>query len=796
MSYLNRFYRGLYPLNHWILLALLCLVLASLLLTFIVGMARSLLTGDKRLSDPASLVVVAVSPKTHLTPFPVSPDTYELWAHNANSFESMAAEVSQTFVLPARLKPHNLEEPVTVALITSNYFSTLGMQPVWGRTFLAPDQANGEVEALISQSLWQDAFGADKSILGKSIAINRKMYNIAGVMKDSYPAGAQIWLDCPLEVSKVLDTKLLITHYYTVWGRLKKGVSQYQAEAELDALPHEAAGMREPWKPMVRSLTAVLLSRNSVTAQMIVFAGISIFLISCGNVGIILLLRTLSRERDIALRYLLGATRKHMLLAALVESVGLASIVVLLVFGLMPLLRHAFLKLLPQDLAAGGLSIDFPLLAIAMLVSAICVTCPTLLTMGVILRRNHAHLLHEDPNFVTPGARAVHSRGMLLTCQFSIASALTVIALLLFNSARSITSAALAWNPQNCIILKMNFLGERLAESDAQARYLQNAFEKLQAVRGVRNVGATTFLPLNDGHYLVPLHVPEIAAASSSNAIMAELMSVSGSYFAAAGTVLLRGRTFYSNDTSTSEPVVIIDEILARQIGNGADTLGRLIDVEGVQRKVVGICGAARFRGFKNGNASLIYVPLKQAHMALPFAAVLVRLDYISPGILRVIQAELETVDRSSMVKSVEFGEDVVANALHIQTVTFYTAVLLAAFGFVLSMVGISAVVAYSIKSQQHEIGIRLALGATPARIIRTILRTSLIYAGIGLTAGLLLANWASHQISVLIYGVKPFDIAIYASVGGVLIFCIVAAIFMEGRRLVAHRIFSLLRAT
>ena len=405
MNCLKRFYRGLYPPNRWVLLALVCLVLASLLLTFIAGMARSLLAGDSRLNDPASLVMVAVSPKAHPTPFPVGPDTYELWTNNASSFESIAAEVSQTFVLPARLKPQGLEEPATVALVTPNYFSTLGIRPVWGRTFL-PDQTNA-VEALISQSLWQDTFGSDKGVLGKSIAVNRKVYSIAGVMEDSYPAGAQIWLDCPLEVSKVLDSKLLITHYYTVWGRLKKGVSRYQAEAELDALPHEAAGLREPWKPIVRSLTAVLLSRNSVTAQMIVLAGISIFLISCGNVGIILLLRALSRRRDIALRYLLGARRSRMINAALAESLGLASIVMLLVLGLMPWTRHVLLKLLSQDLAARGLAIDFPLLAITMLVSTICVICPTLLTMGVVLRRNHGHLLHDDPNFVTPDARAV-----------------------------------------------------------------------------------------------------------------------------------------------------------------------------------------------------------------------------------------------------------------------------------------------------------------------------------------------------------------------------------------------------
>jgi len=795
MNCLKRFYRGLYPPNRWVLLALLCLVLASLLLTFIVGMARSLLAGDSRLHDPESLVMVAVSPKAHPTPFPVGPDTYELWTNNASSFESIAAEVSQTFVLPARLKPQGLEEPATIALVTPNYFFTLGIRPVWGRTFL-PDQANGAVEALISQSLWQDKFGSDKGVLGKSIAINRKVYNIAGVVGDSYPAGAQIWLDCPLEVSKVLDSKLLITHYYTVWGRLKKGVSTYQAEAELDALPHEAAGLREPWKPMVRSLTAVLLSRNSVTAQMIVLAGISIFLISCGNVGIILLLRALSRERDIALRYLLGARRSSMISAALAESLGLASIVMLLVLGLMPGMRHVLLRLLSQDLAERGLAIDIPLLAITMLISTICVICPTLLTMGVVLRRDHAHLLHDDPNFVTPDARAVHSRGMLLACQFSIAAALTVIALLLFNSARSITSATLAWNPQNCIVIKENFVGERLGESNAQVRYLQNVFDKLQAVRGVRSVGATTFLPLNDGHYIVSLRVPEIPGASSSGSIAAEQVSVSGSYFTAAGTILLRGRPFYSNDSSTSEPVMVIDETLARQIGNGTDALGRLIDVEGVQRKIVGICGAAQFRGFKNGGAPLIYVPLAQTHLALPFGTVIVRLDYTSPGILRAIQAEVETVDSSGVVRSVEFAEDIVASALHIQTVTFYTAVLLATFGFILSIVGISAVIAYSIKSQQHEVGIRLALGATPARIIRTILKTSLIYAGIGLIAGLLLANWASHQISVLIYGVKPFNIAIYASVSGVLIFCIAAVIFVEGRRLLAHRILSLLRET
>jgi predicted permease len=769
--------------------------LASLLLTLIAGVARNLLSADNRLGDPASLVLIAVSPKSHPAALPVRPDTYELWANNASSFESMAAEVSQTFVLSAKLTSKALEQPVTVALVTPNYFSTLGIRPIWGRTFLSSTHANGGVEAVISQSLWQGAFAADKGVLGKSITINQRMYSIAGVAPDSYPAGAQVWLDCPLELSRVLDSKLLITNYYTVWGRLRNGVRRFQAEAELDSLPHETTGIQEPWKPAINSPAEALISRNVVTVRMILLAGISVFLISCGNAGVILLLRALSRQRDNALRYMLGSTRRRMIAMALSESLGLASVVALLVIGLIPVTRQVFLKLLPQELAVQGLAINSSMVAITLLISTICVVCPTLLTLRVVLRQSHANLLHDDPNFVTAGARAIHSRGLMLACQVSIAAALTVVALLLFKSAQSITTKVLALDPHQCVVIRENLMGDRLGDSDGQVRYLQTVFEQLHKTTGVRSVGASTFLPLNDGHYVVSLHVSPAPDTSSSGTIAAEQMSIAGDYFAAAGTVLLRGRPFDSIDNSNSEPVIIVDEALARQIDKEANALGRMIEVEGVKRKIVGICGSAQFRGFKNGSAPLVYIPLTQSRLALPFVIIVARLDYVVPEILHQMQRDVEALDKSAVIKSVELVESVVANALHLQTVTFYAASVLASIGFVLSLVGISAVAAYSIKSRRHEIGIRLALGATPGWIIHTVLRTSLLYVAFGIIAGLALANWISHQLSVLIYGVRPFDGVIYLGVSGLLVISIASVIFIEGRTLVTNRILSLLHS-
>lgn len=796
MRWLRDLYRLFHPSGGWVAVAVLCLTLASLLLTLIMGAARTLLSGDHRLSDPASLVLISVSPKTHAASFPVSPEVYQLWADNSNySFEEMAAEVSQTFVLTARLRSQASEEPIHVALVTPNYFATLGIRAIWGRTFSLPAQSNGATEALISESVWQSAFAREKEILGKPITINQRIYSIAGVVPDSYPAGTQVWLDCPLEVSRVLNTKLLISSYYTVWGRLKKGATRYQAEAELDALPHEASGLREPWKPAISSLTTALMRRNAITVRMIVLAGIAIFLISCGNAGVILLLRALARERNTALRYVLGATRGRMIRRAMAESLGLALIVSLAVLGLLPLTTTAFLKLMPLEIAERGLAVDFQLIAIALLTSTICVVCPALLTLGIVLRQSHANLFHDDPHFVTAGERATHVRGMLLGCQLSVAAALTIIALLLLKSAMFITNGGLALNPHNCVIIRETLMGTRLADSEGQLRYLGNVFTGLQKINAVHSIGASTFLPLNDGRYNVLLEVLPSTEAQTSSTLAAEQMSVSGNYFSAAGTDLLRGRIFDSSDSSTSEPVMIVDETLAQQIAPGTGALERVVNVEGAKRKIVGICRAAHFRGFGSGNMPLIYVPLAQTHLALPFAAVVARLDYLSPGILHEIQSETEAVDRAAMINSVEFAEDILAEALRVQTVALYAAAILATLGFILSLVGISAVAAYSIQSRQHEIGVRLALGATPAGITKTILRRSLIYAAAGLIFGLLLAYLGSRQLSSLIYGVRPFNTLIYVAVSGVFIVAITFAAFVEGRKLVIHDVTDLLRA-
>jgi ABC-type antimicrobial peptide transport system permease subunit len=186
---------------------------------------------------------------------------------------------------------------------------------------------------------------------------------------------------------------------------------------------------------------------------------------------------------------------------------------------------------------------------------------------------------------------------------------------------------------------------------------------------------------------------------------------------------------------------------------------------------------------------------LDQTHLALPFAAVVARVRYVSPGMLREFQAAVETVDNSVVIKSVEFADTIVADALHVQTTTLYITGVLASLGFALSMIGVSAVVAYSIASRQHEIGIRLALGATAWPIVTTVLRGSLIPDAAGIMAGLLLANWSSRQLSAVIYGIGPFDGMIYAGVGGVLAFSVACTVFVQLRKLVAQRILVLLRA-
>lgn len=794
-AYLRRLYQPYRRSSGWLALGLLCIIFSSLILTLILGMARVLLSGDKRLQDPDSLTIISISPKSHSGVLPVSPALYDLWSRNARSFEAMAAEVNQTIVLPVKFSPQAVEDQVNVGVVTSNYFSTLGISVTQGRTFRPEAGSQDTVEAVISESLWRREFAGAPDVSTKTVWVNRKPYSIAGVVPDSYPAGVQLWLTRPLEISRILDTSLKMTYYFNVWGRLKHGVTKRQAETELGTmLPEADNGFNEPSDAKVADMGEVLLRRHATTVRLIVLGGFAIFLISCGNASMVLLLRALSRQRDIAVRYMLGATRRRIIALALQESAIVVVAVTALVLCLLPPATRLLLRFLPREMAAAGLPVDVLLILICILVSATCILVPDLATLSVLLRADRGKLLRDDPMAMTAGRESLKTRAFLLAAQLSTTIALSIVALALFKSALVISSQV-GLNPHNCIVVKQMLSGERLGDKARQVLYLENVLEHLGRVHGITSAGAADFLPLSDGRYSVAMVVPPSPDNLSSGVITADEVAISGNYFSAIGKTVLHGRKFDWADTSVSEPVVIVDEILARKIAAAGNAEGRTVEVQGIRRKIVGVCAATRFRGFEGGVAPQIYVPLAQSRLVFPFANIVVRVDAVSPAMLRTIQGIVSGGDTSATTRSVEFVDQILDATVHTQTITMYATSMLAGIGFLLSIIGLSAAMAYTVSQRQRDIGIRMALGATAWAIAKTIVQSLLIPVGTGIVLGLVLAGWTARQIASLIYGVHGLDVAICAAVTGIVAVAVACTVIIQLKRVTLTRIPELLRA-
>jgi hypothetical protein len=298
---------------------------------------------------------------------------------------------------------------------------------------------------------------------------------------------------------------------------------------------------------------------------------------------------------------------------------------------------------------------------------------------------------------------------------------------------------------------------------------------------------------LSDERYTVVLETSARLNAGVPSMVSADEVAVTGNYFSAIGTPLLQGRPFNWSDTSTSEPVAIIDQILARKIAPGTNPIGQAVRIEGVSRKVVGIAAVAEFRGLDRSFMPLIYVPLGQAHFAFPFVNIVARVEQASPSILRTVQAVV-LQGGNSRIKSAEFAGDILAEALHLQTNALYTTGILAAIGFALSIIGMSAAIAYTVSRRQHDVGIRLALGATTSAIGITIFRGALIPVLGGIFFGLILASWSSRQIRALLYGVQALDVGLCLLVSLLLIAAAVCTVLFQVRRLMAKPIPALLR--
>lgn len=682
---------------------------------------------------------------------------------------------------------------VQTAMVSGEFFEVVGLQPTVGRAFL-PDELeiNAAPAAIISYSYWQRYLGGDPALGAKTLKIADRTYSIVGVMPAGfdYPDGAEIWT--PAELWPLGESRT--AHNWRVVGRLADGVSLAEARAESSAIARRLRAQYgdDTWMvdAAVDPLRDVVVKPARPALLMLLAAVGLMFVVAVANAANLVLARAVGRDQEFAVRAALGAGRRRLASQFFAEMLllcgaGGALGVVLAAWGSGALVQLAAGRL-PRADAVG---IDWIVVAFAVNLALATAAGLSLLvawragSTGAILRYNQR---------TSTGAAHSPLRGSLVVAQVALALLLVVGAALLGRSFVALTNVDPGFRTAGFVFMDVSapFANDRKA-LEPFVPFYDELIERLRAVPGVDSVAGISLHPGSgggwDGTPVAQNSADEIKSFEDLGAVMSdparsargtEYRLASEDYFSAVGIPLLRGRVFERGDGPDAQRVAVVSRSLAERLWPGEDALGKLVqfDMGGdlTPSTVVGIVADTRDLGLDREPRPTFYAPYRQRAWSLTIFEIVMR----TTDAARVVPAARDIVQRLNPEIVPQFSTSEQAYSAQLAPRRF-NLVLIGVFGgaaLLLALAGIYGSIAFHVARRTHEIGVRMALGARPARVISMVVRRSLLLAGIGVAVGLAIALGAARLVSSMLYGIAPHDPVSYAAAAGVLLLAAVAA--------------------
>ncbi len=691
------------------------------------------------------------------------------WAARVTSFDALA--VYSMGDGGVNLSGVGEPERIEAVEVSANFFQTLGVNPVLGRSFAANEEQPGrQMVAVISYELWQWRFNGALDVLGKALALNGKSFLIVGVAPRGlrYPRAVSVWIPLAPALGERVFTNPAIQ--YAVFGRLKAGVTPAQAGAESNAAISSLRSPAEPGRraPNMRTVKAVPLLDHLVgnvrqVLWLLLGAVGLVLLIACANVANLLLALGATRQRELAVRAALGAGRLRLLRQALTESCLLA-----LAGGLLGLLLAVWLTRLlvwlgpPQLPRMADITFDARVflftLGASLLTGLLAGLLPGLLPA---LRSSKADLNEalKQGSGRGGGARGGRVNGVLTLAQVALSFVLLVGAGLLTRSFINVLNIETGFQTANILTISLSLPRARYETAEAARGFMRQLVERLQAQPQFQAVGVTNKLPLNKAEVIGLLfEVEGPAPPAKFDERFALFISASPDYFRALGLTLSQGRVFNERDTPTAPPVIIINELLARRFFPNGQALGRRIKVTGEKqpREIVGVVNNVRSLGLERDNDQEMFLPYLQGG-PLPNTLVL-RTDAAPASAWTAVQAVVNTLDKDLPLFDGKTMRQQVYDSVAQRSYLLWLMGALAVLGLLLTMVGIYGVSAYWVTQRTHEIGIRMALGAPRRAVIRLVLREALWPVLLGLLVGVAVSLAAARGLASLLYGLPARD--------------------------------------
>lgn len=719
----------------------------------------------------------------------VYPDAYRYYREHATSFDQIAAFTN--YRAPANLTGAGEPQRVSVVKATASFFRVLGTNASIGRTFTDSDDAPGAGRvAVLSHATWKNTFGS-APMIDKEITLDGANYTVIGVMPKGFefPEEAGIWIPMAFTPQELNGG----SEYLQVIATLRNGVTPTQARAEMAKLTSEILAKNSDtantsgWSVNAMPLQAASVADVKTALWVLLGAVGCVLLIACANIANLLLARATARQKEIAIRTALGASRWRIIRQLLTEGLLLGICGGVLGLGVAYSGLELLLKLVPVRIPSYiHVSVDPNVLAFTFAVSVLTGILFSAFPAFQITRSNSSEMLKDGAR--TSGVSGRHVvRAGIAVAQLALAMTLLVSAALLIKTFVRLQQADMAFNPDGVLTFRTPLPEQKYKEPQQAVGFYDQLLERLRALPGVKSAAITSQVPLTSNMS----SSFSIEGKMFDTAPHAHVALIGPEYFSTVQTQILNGRPFAPSDRGPdSMQVAMIDENAARAYFGTHDPIGQkvMFTFEGTEEKrvwrtIVGVVRSVKHTNpLEHETKGQVFLPYAQIPL-FPAMIVTLRTEGNPMLLAGEVRRAVAGLDPLQPIDRVQPMQEIVDKFVAQPRFNMVLLGLFAAIALVLSAVGVYGVMAYSVTQQTREIGVRMALGATAAHVLKYVLGRAWTIAVIGLIGGLIGTFVATRTLSTLLYGVKPIDAVTYIEVALILVGIAMLASYLPARR-------------
>jgi putative ABC transport system permease protein len=725
----------------------------------------------------------------------VTPANFLDWRAQNTVFEQLAAILTR----PSNLALADQAERLDLAMTSANFFSVFGTEPARGRFFIPADEQAGHTPiAVVSHALWQRRFGGDESLIGKAITLDGNSYTVVGIAPAGfqYPDKTDVWVP-PFKLAPTLNERMDATQVrgfgmLAAVGLLKPDVPVTQAASEMETI---TARLRQQYPETnnrrfnrVVSLHTYLVGETGPMLLLLFGAVGFVLLIACANVANLLLASAATRQREMAIRTALGASRLRVVRQLLTESFLLAfaggAIGLLLALWGVALMT----RLLPRDFPRlAEINLDWRVLGFTLLASVLTGILFGLAPALQISKTDVQESLKESGRGTSGSLRHHRLRSMLIVGEVALSVVLLVGAGLLFRSFLQLQAVDAGFTPQQVLTVRLSPAGSNYKVDADYIKFYEGVIQRVSTIPGVQAVGAINTLPLDKGP-TAGFQIEGRPPLTKDKWPGGNYRTVSTDYFRAMNIPIVQGRAFNNRDTETAPLVMIVNQALANRDFPNESAVGKRISLGNTDAKgqpvwweIVGVAADVRSIELREPAIPEFYLSGLQDSFANMF--VVVRTTVEPTAVAASVRAAAAEVDKSAAVSDIKTMEHIVNEAVTQPRFNLFLLGLFSGIALLLSAAGIYGVTAYSVTQRTHEFGIRMALGAQVGDVLKMILRQGMLLISVGIAVGLLASFALTRLLRTLLYGVSVTDPATFVGITVLLTFVALVACYVPARR-------------